>query len=116
MFFVCCTFAGDLHLLSRGFAREVSEEELSSWTAGGNPTYYVAHQMAPNPTSKTTPVRVVFNSSQNFKGYSLNTSWYKGPDMLNSMVPILLRFREGNYAAQGDMSKMYYMVRITEAE
>ena len=96
-------------LIDRGFAREVSAEELANYKG---PTYYVAHQMAPNPSSKTTPVRVVFNSSQVYKGHSFNQSVKKGPDMLNSLHGVLLRFREDVEAACGDVSKMYYMVLV----
>ena len=67
----------------------------------GGKTYYISHQMAVNPTSKTTPVRVVYNSSQKFRGQSLNTYWCKGPDMLNSLHGVLLRFREDYVGAQG---------------
>ena len=62
-------------LISRGVAKEVSDDDLADWIKKGGKTYYIAHQMALNPASKKTPVRVVFNSSQIFKGHSLNTSW-----------------------------------------
>ena len=78
--------------------------------------YYIAHQMALNPSSKSTPVRVVFNSSQKFRDQSLNSSWELGPDVLNSLHGVLLRFRENYFAALGDVKKMYYMVRITIQE
>ena len=69
--------------------------------------------MALNPGSKTTPVRTVFNCSQVFRGYSLNSSLALGPENgLNSLHAILLRFREDEVAAQGDITKQYYMLRI----
>ena len=72
--------------------------------------------MALNPGSLTTPIRTVFNSSQVYKGYSLNSSWELGPEMTGSLHGILLRFREDLVAAQGDVKKMYYQVRITPEE
>ena len=73
-------------LIERGVAREVPDAELRDWIAKGGKTYYIAHQMALNPSSKTTPVRVVFNSSQLFHGYSLNTSWDLGPDIMSNLL------------------------------
>ena len=100
-------------LISRGFAREVSDQEILEFKKSGGVIYYIAHQMALNPDSKTTPVRTVFNCSQVYKGYSLNSSMALGPEHgLNSLHGILLRFREGMFGAQGDISKQYYMLRI----
>ena len=74
-----------LDLIQKGFAREVFSGELSNWVASGGVTYYIAHQMAINPSSKSTPVRVVFNSSQKYRGHSINNSLELGPDVLNSL-------------------------------
>ena len=103
-------------LVARGFAREITEEELSIWKKNGGKTYYMAHQMALNPGSKSTPVRTVFNNSQVFKGFSLNSSWALGPDIMNSLHGVLMRFREDLVGAQGDIAKMYYMIRVTIEE
>ena len=70
--------------------------------------------MAVNLSSKLNPVRIVYNSSLSWKGQSLNTSCSKGPDMLNSLHGVLLRFREDYIAAQGDIKKMFYQVKIAE--
>ena len=61
-------------------------------------------------------MRVVFNSSQVFKGYSLNSSWDLGPDIMSNLVGVLLRFRKDLLGGQGDISKMFYMVRIEKDE
>ena len=103
-------------LIQKGFAREITQGEIMAWEQNGGKTFYIAHQMAVNPESKTTPIRCCFNSSQKYKGHSLNASWELGPDLVNSLHSILLRFRNDMVAAQGDITKMYYMVRITEKE
>ena len=94
----------------------MSEQELNEWVDNGGKTYYIAHQVAINPSSKSTPVRVVFNSSQKFRGHSLNSSWELGPDMMNSLHGVLMRLRKDYVGAQGDVAKMFYMVRITLEE
>ena len=71
-------------LVDKKFAREISEKEIKTWVSKGGKAYFIAHQMALNPQSKSTPVRCCFNSSQRYKGCSLNTSWELGPDLVNS--------------------------------
>ena len=105
-----------LDLIEKKFAREVTEDELEKWINDGGKSYYISHQVALNPSSKSTPVRVVFNSSQKFRGFSLNTSWELGPDVLNSLHGVLVRFRKDYVGGQGDVKKMYYMVRIAREE
>ena len=105
-----------LDLIEKKFAREVPPKELEDWVKNGGSTYYISHQVALNPSSKSTPCRVVFNSSQKFKGHSLNSSWELGPDVLNSLHGVLLRFRGDYVGGQGDVKKMYYMVRIDKEE
>ena len=97
-------------MLQRGVARKLTEEELKNWQG---PKYYISHLAVVNPKSKSTPVRIVFNSSQNCNGSSLNAILAKGPDSFrNSMVGILLRWREENVAIVGDIKKMFHSVRI----
>jgi len=105
-----------LDLTRNKFSREISKDELRQWVLSGNKIYYMAHQMVVNPASTSTPIRTVFNSSQVYKGYSLNSSWDLGPDMTNSLHGILMRFREDLLGAQGDIRKMYYGVRVTKEE
>ena len=76
----------------------------------------MAHQMVVDPSNKSTPIRVVFNSSQKFRGFSLNSSWNLGPDVMANLQATLLRFRNDVVGAQGDISKMFYMIRVTKEE
>lgn len=94
-------------MVERGAAMKLSKEEINSWKG---PVWYVSHLVAPNPHSVTTPIRIVWNSSQKFKGLCLNDLLLKGPDVLNPIRAVLLRFRRGVYAALGDIKKMYNSV------
>ncbi|KAJ7999296.1 hypothetical protein DPEC_G00213950 [Dallia pectoralis] len=64
----------------------------------------------------TTPVRLVWNSSQKFRGQSLNDLLIKGPDVLNNIRAVLIRFRQGVFAALGDIRKMYNSVWLEDQE
>ncbi len=56
------------------------------------------------------------DSSQEFGGVSMNSILLKGPDVLNPIGAVLLRFREGEHAAIGDIAKMYNSVWLEEQE
>ena len=74
--------------------------------------HYISHHAVIRPEKKSTPVRIVFNSSATYQGSRLNDYWKKGPDLLNSLFGVVLRFREREVAVSGDISKMYHHVRI----
>ena len=93
----------------RGAAREVSNKELMEYNG---PKYYIAHHAVFKPSSKSTPCRIVFNSSLQHLGHSLNEYLAKGPSLLNNLLGILLRFREGRFAYIGDISKMFHSIDI----
>ncbi len=91
-------------LLNRKVARKVTTEELQSWKG---PEFYIAHHGVMKPESKSTPCRLVFDSSHKFNNCSLNDFLAKGPSFLNNLLGILLRFREGRVAFTGDITKCF---------
>ena len=91
------------------FSRKLTEQEKKEWKG---PVHYVAHHAVLRPEKKSTPIRIVFNSSASFKGHTLNDYWFKVPDLLNNLFGVVLRFRENTVAVCGDITKMYHMVAI----
>ncbi|KAL1249502.1 hypothetical protein QQF64_020507 [Cirrhinus molitorella] len=107
-------YAAQVHdMAERKAAKKLTKEMIENWKG---PVWYVSHLVAPNPHSTTTPVRLVWNSSQKFKGLSMNDLLLKGPDVLNAIRAVLLRFRKGVFAALGDIKKMYNSVWLEERE
>ncbi|RXN38928.1 gag-pol fusion poly [Labeo rohita] len=100
-------------MVSRGAAVKLTREEIDNWKG---PKWYISNLVAPNPHSSSTPVRIVWNSSQEFRGISLNGLLHKGPDVLNPIRGVLLRFRSGLHAALGDVKKMYNSVWLKDNE
>ena len=101
-------------LIQRGAARKLTKEELDEWEG---PVYHISHLAVKNPKSTSTPVRIVFNSSQLYKGMSLNNCLAKGPDSYyNSIVGLLLRWREDHVALVADIKKMYHSVILSEPD
>ena len=66
-------------MVQRGVARKLTKEELNNYNG---PIHYISHHEVLKPDSKSTPVRIVFNSSANYMGHVLNEYWAKGPARL----------------------------------
>ena len=91
-------------MVKRNVARRLGNEELARYEG---PVHYLPHHEVLKPSSKTTPLRIVFNSSASFMGHVINDYWAKGPNVLNDLLTVLLRFRHEQTAVAGDISKMY---------
>ncbi|XP_056001808.1 uncharacterized protein LOC130048781 [Ostrea edulis] len=63
---------------------------------------------------KPESVRVVFDSSAKYKDSSLNSVLLQGPDILNNLLGILLRFRKDKVAATMDVEHMFYNFKVPE--
>ena len=96
-------------MVKRKVARVLTPEEIKSYNG---PVHYINHHAVLKPDSKTTPCRIVFNSSASYQGHVLNNYWAKGPDLMNNMLGIILRFRGERVAITGDIRKMYHAVKI----
>ena len=82
-------------MVDRNVARKLSNGELEG------PKFYISHLAVNNPQS--TPVRIVFNSSQEYHEVSLNDALYKGSDAyMNNLLGLLLRWREERIVMVGD--------------
>ena len=96
-------------MISWGVARKVNSEELSEYNG---PIHYIAHHAVLKPDSKRTPCQIVFNRSANFHGHILNEYFPKGPDIMNKLFGVLLRFREERVDFIGDISKRFHSIKI----
>ncbi|XP_068233584.1 uncharacterized protein [Palaemon carinicauda] len=102
-----------LDMTKRNVIRKLSDEEVKNYVG---PVTYIQHHEVLKPGSISTPLRIVFDSSAKYMGQSLNSFWAKGPNILNSMFGILLRFREKAIGIAGDISKMYNCIKLPELE
>ena len=93
-------------LFKAGHARKVPKERLleRSW--------YIPHHGVYHPSKKK--LRVVFDCSAELDGVSLNSMLLQGPDFMNSMLGVLVRFRIGLIPVMTDIEAMYYQVKIPE--
>ena len=85
-------------MIEREVARKLSQAELKNYKG---PIHYISHHEVLKPDSKSTPVRIVFDSSARYMGHMLNDYWAKGPHLRNDLLGVLIRFRENNIAMIG---------------
>ena len=62
--------------------------------------------------NKPGKVRVVFDTGAKFQSTSLNENLFKGPDLLNSLIGVLIRFRKEEFALSGDIEQMFHQIRV----
>ena len=94
-------------LLQAGFAELVPAEELTTPFK----EWFIPHHPVFNP-KKPEKVRIVYDCAASAKGKSLNDFLMKGPDLTNSLVGVLLRFRKGGIPIISDIKDMFYQVRL----
>ena len=94
--------------ISKRYARKLSQEE-PNWTTPI--TNYIPHHGIQNP-NKPGKLRVVFDAAAYFNNSCLNDHLLSGPDLLNNLVGVFLRLREGKYAAVSDIEQMFHQVNL----
>ena len=62
--------------------------------------------------AKPGKTRVVFDCSSKYHGTSLNDKLLQGPDFTNSLVGVLIRFRQETVALMSDVEAMFHQVRV----
>ena len=66
--------------------------------------------------NKPNKVRIVFDAAAKYKQSCLNEQLFKGPDLLNNLVGIIMRFRQGIIGVIGDIEQMFHQVKVMEKD
>ncbi|XP_075259989.1 uncharacterized protein LOC142351729 [Convolutriloba macropyga] len=77
--------------------------------------WYLPHHSVTNP-NKPGKVRRVANAASKFRGESLNSNLLTGPDLLNNLVGVLLRFREHPVAVLSDIEGMFMQIAVRQED
>ena len=92
-------------LLKEGYAVRAST------TQAPGRTWYLTHHPVFHP-AKPGKIRVVFDCSAKFRGSSLNDHLLQEPDLTNSLVGVLIRFRQERVALMSDIESMFHQVKV----
>ncbi|XP_033102415.1 uncharacterized protein LOC117105399 [Anneissia japonica] len=92
-------------LVDEGQAEAVPEEETA------NAGWYLPHHGVYH-NHKPGKLRVVLDCAARYQGVSLNDVLLQGPNLMNSLIGVLLRFRKERIAFIGDIKSMFYQVRV----
>nr|XP_039261902.1 uncharacterized protein LOC120338039 [Styela clava] len=98
--------------IERGWVRKLTDKERDTL---GPRTWYLPHHGVQNP-NKPGKIRIVFDAAATYCGISLNNQIYSGPDLINNLIGVLLRFRERPVALNADIEAMYHMVRLPQSD
>lgn len=97
-------------LLDNGYARELTDNELSA-----DHVWYLPHFGVQNP-NKPGKLRLVFDAAAKVDGVCLNDYLLTGPDLYNSLYGIMLRFRENKIVIIGDIRDMFLRILIRPSD
>ncbi|XP_058817112.1 uncharacterized protein LOC131680413 [Topomyia yanbarensis] len=95
------------------YISKASREELANL----NPqrVWYLPLGVVVNP-KKPSKIRMVWDASAKSSGICFNDLLLKGPDLLVSLVGVLLRFRQGKVAVCSDIREMFLRILIRDED
>lgn len=96
-------------LLNKGYAIMVPEEELDR---NDGRVWFIPHHGIYHP--KKQKLRVVFDCAASYQGVSLNTQLLQEPDLTNTLVGVLPRFRKDVIGMMANIDSMFYWVKVPE--
>ncbi|KAJ8332985.1 hypothetical protein SKAU_G00418810 [Synaphobranchus kaupii] len=99
------------NIIGKGYAIQVPADQLNR---EDNRVSYIPHHGVYHP--KKQKIRVVFDCTASFQDQSLNSRLLQGPDLTNTLVGVLLRFREEPVAMMADIESMFYQVKVPEKD
>ncbi|KAL0810721.1 hypothetical protein ABMA28_010045 [Loxostege sticticalis] len=97
------------NLIKKGYAEKAEEPP----TPGK--TWYLPHFAVLHP-NKPGKVRVVLDAAFRFGNTSLNDNLLSGPDLLQSLQGVLMRFRQHEIAVAADIEEMFLRISIRKQD
>ena len=94
-----------LEWLEKGYLIELHEKDTSKGFV--IPTFVVVRE-----DKQTTKFRLVCNGAAEFDGCSLNQFLRQGPNVMNSLEDVLIRFRYFPYVFTNDVGEMFLKVEV----
>ncbi|XP_016522029.1 uncharacterized protein LOC107834739 [Poecilia formosa] len=99
------------NIISCRYAERVPEDLLH---CDNGRIWYIPHHGVYHPRKKS--LRVVFDCAAIFRGVSLNSELRPGPKLTNTLLGVLMKFREESIAIMGDIKAMFHQVQVPERD
>ena len=93
---------------TKGYIVQVPPVQLNQ---AHQPRWYLPHHPVFN-AKKPDKLRIVFDFAAKYNGVCLNDHLLQGPDLTNSLIGVLLRFRKERIAIAADVEEMFLQVRV----
>ncbi|TNN06574.1 Gag-Pol polyprotein, partial [Schistosoma japonicum] len=77
--------------------------------------WYLPHHPVIHPT-KPEKIRIVFHCAAKHEGRSLNDRLLSGLDLTNSLLGVIIRFRQERAAVTADIEAMFHQVKVPERD
>lgn len=97
-------------IIEKGHASPVSRDDAPPPLGR---SWYLPHFATYHNTKHT--ICVVFESSCEFRGVSLNKVLLPGPDLMNNLIGVLMRFRKESVAVMCDVEQMFHLFHVDPA-
>ena len=105
----------ELNTKYRDYMSDIISRNEAQVCTSSEQGWYIPHHGVFHP-NKPGKLRVVFDCSSSYQGYSLNKQLLKGPDLNNNLAGLLCRFRKDKVAVTCDIQKMYHQFRVAEPD
>ena len=93
----------ELQTTTKGYAQQLSKNEVKIISLGTN---YRPHHGLTN-INKPNRIRVVFIEAAAYSETSMNQNLLKGLDFLSSLIGVLMKFQEGQFAILRGIEAMF---------
>ena len=98
---------GMTKMVKDGYAEEVPRDQLKGEFGK---VWYLPHHGVYHPAKRK--LRIVFDCAAKYRQVSLNNQCFQGPDLVNKLTHVLLRFRLFEVAVVADVKAMYMQVKV----
>ena len=98
---------GMQNFIDNDYVEEVPEGELD---LNDGSVFFMPHHGV--STEAKPKLRICFDALTEYEGFSVNNQTLQGPDLINPLRGVLLRFMQYEHAFQGDIKQMYLQCRI----
>ena len=99
--------------VTAAYVRKIDQTELNETRK--DLQWYLPHHPVINP-HKPEKVRRVCNAAAQYQGVALSDKLLSGPDLLQSLVGIIFRFREHQIALSADIEAMFPQIGVPSAD